>query len=203
VALRQDARRNRERILSGARELFASGGVDAPVDEITRHAGVGMGTLYRHFPTKDDLVDAVLEEAFDAYVALAEEAVAAADASTAFTTFLERVLELHAGNRGLMQVIASSERGRERAQATRERVQPLVRRLVERAQSAGGLRADLTAEDVPVLFRALGRIIELTDEGPPDLWRRYLSLLLDGLRPGAATPLPVPPLTAAQVAALR
>jgi AcrR family transcriptional regulator len=203
MALRQDARRNRERILSGARELFASGGVDAPVDEITRHAGVGMGTLYRHFPTKDDLVDAVLEEAFDAYVALAEEAVEAADASTAFTTFLERVLELHAGNRGLMQVIASSERGRERAQATRERVQPLVRRLVERAQSAGGLRADLTAEDVPVLFRALGRIIELTDEGQPDLWRRYLNLLLDGLRPGAATPLPVPPLTAAQVAALR
>ena len=202
MTLRQDARRNRERILAGARELFASGGVDASVEEITRAAGVGMGTLYRHFPTKDDLVDAVLEEAFDAYAALAEQAVEEPNAGTAFATFLERVLELHAGNRGLMQVIASSERGRERAQATRERVQPLVRQLVERAQGAGMLRPDLAAEDVPVLLRSLGRVIEMT-EGPPDLWRRYLGLLLDGLRPQAASPLPVAPLTAAQVAALR
>ena len=203
MALRQDAQRNRDRLLAGARELFASGGVDAPVEEITRHAGVGMGTLYRHFPTKDDLVDAVLGEAFDAYVGLAEQAVEETDATKAFTTFLERALELHAGNRGLMQVIASSERGRERAQATRERIQPLVRRLVERAQSAGALRPDLVAEDVTVLFRSLGRIIEGTVDGPPDLWRRYLGLLLDGLRPAAATPLPVPPPTAPQVAALR
>lgn len=203
MALRQDAQRNRERILAGARELFASDGVDASVEEITRHAGVGMGTLYRHFGTKEDLVDAVLEDALDTYVELARQAVEEADASAAFTTFLERVLELHAGNRCLLQVIASSERGRARAQATRERVQPLVRRLVERAQAADALRPDFTAEDVPVVLRSLGRIVEMTDEGPPDLWRRYLSMLLDGLRPHAATPLPAPPLSAAQVAALR
>lgn len=203
MALRQDAQRNRERILAGARELFASDGVDASVEEITRHAGVGMGTLYRHFGTKEDLVDAVLEDALDTYVELARQAVEEADASAAFTTFLERVLELHAGNRCLLQVIASSERGRARAQATRERVQPLVRRLVERAQAADALRPDFTAEDVPVVLRSLGRIVEMTDEGPPDLWRRYLSMLLDGLRPHAATPLPAPPLSAGQVAALR
>jgi len=191
-ALRRDARRNREQIVASARALFASGGVDVPVDEIARHAGVGVGTLYRHYPRKDDLVDAVLEEALDAYVALAHEAAADADAWTGLTAFFERALALHASNRALREVLVASEHGRARAQAARELARPLLSRIVERAQTDGRLRHDLTAEDITVLLWAVARVIETTGGVSRDLWRRYLSLILDGLRPEVATPLPVP-----------
>ncbi|HYZ77532.1 MAG TPA: helix-turn-helix domain-containing protein [Gaiellaceae bacterium] len=197
--LRSDARRNRERLVASARELFAAEGVDVPVEEITRHAGVGMGTLYRHFPTKEDLVDAVLEDAFAELVRLAEEAAAADDAWAGFTGFLEQALTRHAANRGLKDVLAS-EHGRQRAQAMRERIRPLLRRLIERAQEQGALRPDFTAEDLPLVFWTAGRVIETTAAFAPDHWRRYLGLLLDGLRAEAASPLPAPPLTQAQLA---
>jgi AcrR family transcriptional regulator len=199
MALRRDAQQNRDRLVARAGELFAADGIGVPVEEITRRAGVGMGTLYRHFPTKADLVDAVLEEALEAYVGLARDAAAAVDAWAGFTDFLERGLELHASNRGLMDVILTSARGRARAEATRERVRPLLRQLVARAQAEGRLREDFSAEDVPLLFRALGRVIEATGDSAPDLWRRYLALVVDGLRAAAATPLPVAPPTAEQV----
>jgi AcrR family transcriptional regulator len=198
--LRSDARRNRERLVASARELFASEGVDVPVEEITRHAGLGMGTLYRHFPTKEELIDAVLEESFDELVGAAEQAVLEDDAWTAFTGFLEQALELHVRNRGLKDMLATSARGRDRAAAMRTRMRPLLRRLIERAQEQGALRADFAPEDLPVVFWAAGRVIETTAGVAPDYWRRHLGLVLDGLRAEAATPLPRPPLTRAQLA---
>ena len=197
--LRRDAQRNRERIVSSARSLFARDGVDVSVDDITREAGVGMGTLYRHFATKEELIDAVLEDAFDDLVQLAEQAVAAEDAWAGFAGFLEQALAQHAANRGLKDVLASHEQGRERAQAMRERIRPLLRQMIERAQGQGTLRADVTAEDIPLVFWTGGRVIETTGAVAPDYWRRYLGLLLDGLRAEAATPLPAPPLTRAQL----
>jgi AcrR family transcriptional regulator len=198
--LRSDARRNRERLVASARRLFADAGLDVPVEEITHDAGVGMGTLYRHFPTKEDLIDAVLEDAFAELVELAEQAAAADDAWVAFAGFLERVLSLHAANRALKDVLATREHGRERAKAMRARIRPFVRTMIERAQAQGALRSDFTAEDVPLVFWTGGRVVETTADVAPDLWRRYLGLLLDGLRADAATPLPAPPLTRAQLA---
>ena len=198
--LRRDAQRNRERIVSSARSLFARDGVEVSVDDITHVAGVGMGTLYRHFPTKEELIDAVLEDAFDDLVQLAEEAVAAKDAWAGFAGFLEQALAQHAANRGLKDVLASHEQGRDRAQAMRERIRPLLRQMIERAQGQGTLRADVTAEDIPLVFWTGGRVIETTGAVAPDYWRRYLGLLLDGLRAEAATPLPAPPLTRTQLA---
>ena len=180
--LRRDARRNRERLVASARELFATSGLDVSVEDITHHAGLGIGTLYRHFPTKEDLVDAVLEDAWDG-----------------LTGFLERALALHAANRGLKDVLATAEQGRERADAMRTRIRPLLRRLIERAHEQGDLRPDFTAEDLPLVFWTAHRVIETTASIAPDLWRRYLGLLLDGLRTEAATPLPAPPLTRAQL----
>jgi AcrR family transcriptional regulator len=200
TVLRSDARRNRERLVGSARELFARKGVEVPVEEITRHAGLGMGTLYRHFPTKEELIDAVLEESFADLVAAAEQAALEDDAWAAFTGFLERALALHAGNRGLKDMLATSARGRRRAEAMRSRMRPLLRRLIERAQEQGALRPDFTPEDLPVVFWTAGRVIETTAAVAPDYWRRYLALLLDGLRAEAATPLPRPPLTRAQLA---
>ena len=191
--LRSDARRNRERLVASARELFAAHGVDVPVEDITHDAGLGMGTLYRHFPTKEELVDAVLEEAFAEIVAAAEEAAAADDAWAGFTGFLERALELHAANRGLKNALATRGHG-VRREAMRARIRPLVRRMIERAQEQGTLRRDFVAEDVPLLFWTTDRVIEETAADAPDYWRRYLGLLLDGLRAEAATPLPQLPL---------
>jgi AcrR family transcriptional regulator len=201
-SLRSDAQRNRERILASARALLARDGVEASVEEITREAGVGMGTLYRHFPTKEELIDAVLEDAFAELVEIAERAVADEDAWRGFTSFLERALALQAANRGLNDMLIARDHGRQRARAMRARIQPLLAQLIDRAQAQGALRPDFTAQDVSLVFWAAGRVIEASAAVAPDYWRRYLGFLLDGLQAGAATPLPGPgpPLTPSQLA---
>jgi AcrR family transcriptional regulator len=173
--------------------------VDVPVEEITHHAGLGMGTLYRHFPTKEDLIDAVLEDAFAEIVAIAEQAAAEDDAWVGFTQFLERALELHAGNRGLKDMLASSDHREARATAMRKKLRPLLRQIVARAKEQGSLRPDFAPEDLPLVFWSAGRVIETTSGVAPGNWRRYLGFLLDGLRTSAATQLPAPPLTQAQL----
>ena len=122
-----------------------------------------MGTLYRHFPTKEELIDAVLEDAFEELVQLAEQAAAAEDAWAGFTGFLEQALALHAANRGLKDVLATHEQGRQRAQAMRERIRPLLR-ADDRARAGRRARsgADFTAEDLPLVFWTGGRVIETT-----------------------------------------
>jgi AcrR family transcriptional regulator len=104
-ALRSDAQRNRDRLVQSARELIAREGPDVSVEEITQNAGLGMGTLYRHFPTKEELIDAVLEDAFAGLVALARQAAVEEDAWTGLTRFLEQALARHAANRGLKDVL--------------------------------------------------------------------------------------------------
>ena len=196
-ALRRDARENRDRILEAARACFATHGVDASVEEIAQRAGVGMGTLYRRFPTKHALVEAVLEESLDAFVSAAEDGLADPDPWRGFAGFVERALELHVENRVVREVLAGTEHGRAR-EAARTRLRPLVRRLIHRAQAAGSLRPDFTPEDMALVFLPAGRVLEAAQDVAPDLWRRFLGLLLDGLRAEAATPLPRGPLTRAQ-----
>jgi AcrR family transcriptional regulator len=196
--LRRDAQANRDRILTAARAAFAEEGIDVPVERIARRASVGMGTLYRHFATKEDLADAVLEDAFREFIGAAEQALGEDDAWIGFTTFLERVFALNAENRGLRDMIATREHGQAHAEAMRRRIRPLVRRLIERAQEQGALRRDFTPEDMPLVFWTAGRVIDATAGIAPGLWRRYLGLMLDGLRAEAASPLPHPPLTHAQ-----
>jgi AcrR family transcriptional regulator len=196
--LRRDAQANRERILEAARAVFAEEGIDDSVELIAQRAGVGMGTLYRRFPTKHDLVEAVIAESRDAFVAAAEDGLAHDDPWTGFAMFVERVLALHAENRALRELLAGTEHGEARDEV-RRRVRPLVRRLVERAQADGSLRADFVPEDMPLVFMTGGRVIEASRCVAPDLWRRYLGFLLDGLRAEGATPLPRAPLTRPQM----
>jgi AcrR family transcriptional regulator len=198
--LRRDAERNRDRIVEAARAAFAADGVDVSVEEIARRAGVGMGTLYRRFPTKDELIDAILEDAVAEVCRTAESALEDEDAWAGFTAFLERVFELHVRNRGLKDVIASGQHDRRRLESARARMRPLYTELIARAQAQGSLRPDFTPEDIPMLFWTGGRVAELTATVAPELWRRYLGLVLDGLRAEAATPLARPPLTRAQLA---
>jgi AcrR family transcriptional regulator len=197
--LRRDAERNRDRIVEAARAAFASDGIHVSVEEIARRAGVGMGTLYRRFPTKRDLIDAVLEDAFSEICQAAEGALELEDGWLGFTTFLDSVFALHVRNRGIKDVIASGQHDRSRLEALRARMRPLVAELITRAQEQGTLRSDFVAEDMPILIWTGGRVAELTSAVSPELWRRYLGFVLDGLRADAATPLTHPPLTRGQL----
>jgi AcrR family transcriptional regulator len=197
--LRRDAERNRGLIVAAARDAFSADGIDVSVDEIARRAGVGIATLYRRFPTKEDLVDAVLEDAFAEICEAARSGLEAEDAWIGFTGFLEGVFALHERNRCLKDVVASHRHGRRRLEAARAELRPLVAELIARAQAEGTLRADLTSEDVPLLLWSGGRVAQMTSDVAPELWRRYLGLVLDGLRASAATPLAHPALTREQL----
>jgi AcrR family transcriptional regulator len=196
---RSDARRNREKLVAAARELLATEGVDVPMREVARRAGVGVGTIYRHFPVREDLIDAVLADAFDDFVATAKAALEEPDPWRGFTGFVEQALVLHAGNRGVKDVIETHSHGRRRAASMRRRIRPLVAELVARAQADGSLRADFTPQDVSLLFWASDRVIELGSHVAPEVWRRQLAFVFDGLRAGSATPIAEPPLTEAQL----
>ena len=201
--LRRDAVRNHARLVASARELFAQRGVDVPVEEITHHAGLGMGTLYRHFPTKDDLIDAVLEDAFAEILRIAEEAAVDEDAWRGLTGFLEHSLELHTQHRGVKNILAVRGQGAEHARRMRARIRPLLTRMVERAQAQGSLRTDFTVDDLPLVFWSVSGVNDATAPVAPEHWRRYLALLLDGLRAPGSAPLPGRPLTRAQLERIR
>jgi AcrR family transcriptional regulator len=179
--LRSDAQRNRDRIVVAARDVFGEHGLDAPVEEIARRAQVGVGTLYRRFPAKEDLIDAVFEDTLAELATIAREALAAENGWDGFRTYVERVVELNAANRGLHRLIGSHEHGRARIEAIRRKMRPLVGRVVARAQAEGTLRPDFKGQDIRMLFAATGRVIELT-EGDAHQWRRFVGYLLDGLR---------------------
>ena len=195
--LRKDAERNRRRILDAAREVFAAHGLDAGLDHIARHAGLGVGTVYRRFPDKDKLIDALFEERIGAIAELAEEAAAHKDPWAGLLFFFERSLAEQAADRGLKQILLSGARGCAQVSAGRERIAPPLQALVERAHAAGVLREDVTAQDIPMISLMLGSLMDASRDTAPDLWRRYLELLLDGLRAGGAgtrEPLTVGPL---------
>lgn len=197
--LRRDAAANRERILGTARRLFSEHGLDASMDDVARGAGVGAGTLYRRFPTKEALVDAILGEVLERYHAFSLEALRQEDAFAGLELLLEQTVMLQIENRAFLDVIALRLRDEPQLAAARERVRPLIEQLVTNAQGQGTLRADLAPADVQVLVWELGRMVETTGGLAPELWRRYLALALDGLRAEAARPLPHPPPSSAEL----
>jgi AcrR family transcriptional regulator len=194
--LRRDAERNRQRILRAAATVFTEQGIGASLDEVARQAGVGVGTVYRRFPDKATLVDALFQERIDAVIATVERAEAEPDSWVALVSFMERVAEMMSGDRGLRQMLMYAAHGHLRAAYARDRVRPVVARLLSRAQADGRVRADLEATDVPVIEFMLSAIAEYTRAVRPQIWRRYLALMLDSLRPAGAGPLPEEPLTA-------
>jgi AcrR family transcriptional regulator len=196
---RADAVRNRARLVEAAANAFRSEGLGASVNFIAADAGVNVATLYRHFPTKDELIDAVLEDAFAEIIRIAQEAAAAEDAWAGLTHFFERLLELHAANRGVKDIVAVRGHGARRAEAMLARLRPLLADVVERAHEQGSLRRDFTADDLSLIFWTTSRVIEMTETVVPGFWRRHLGFVLDGLRPSAATPLSTPALTPAQL----
>jgi AcrR family transcriptional regulator len=194
--LRRDAARNRQRVLKAASEVFTQRGLDVSLDEVARHAGVGVGTVYRRFRTKEDLVEALFVQRIDAVAALAEEAAKAPDPWSGLVGFLEEAAEMLVGDSGLRQLLMFATYGGDRVWYARQRNAPLVTRLVERVQAAGQLRSDLQPTDIPFILFMLAEATQFARQVSPEIWRRYLALVLDGLRPEreGVTPLPVPAL---------
>lgn len=194
--LRRDAARNRERILAAAGEVFAARGLEVTLDDIAHHAGVGVGTVYRRFSDKEQLIDALFDDRMDEFVAAAEEALSIADPWLGLEGFFVGMLELQAADRGMRELAFAGRHGRERIARARERLEPLIQEVVARGQASGRLRADIGPEDVPMISKMLAQVIDIAGEVRPDLWRRYLTIVLDGLsaRRDGSTPLTVPAL---------
>ncbi len=191
--LRRDAERNRQRILDAARELFAERGLGVTLNDIAHHAGVGVGTVYRRFPDKAPLIDALFEQRLEEFVGLMNAALDDPDPWQGFAGFLERALELQAADRGLRELVLGAPGGEERIAQLRAQLYPLGERLVQRAREAGELRADCEAQDTAILQLMLGLVIDTAHDVEPELWRRYLAIVLQGLRANPGPPAPLAP----------
>lgn len=188
---RKDSERNRERLVAAAREIFRERGLSATLDDIARHAGLGVGTAYRHFPNKLAIAAEVLTEATEQIVVDAHAALAADDPWAGLVMFCELNAARQAADRGLYETLTG--RGDDAQQA---RIWPEIiaaaTELFDRAYRAGVIRADAAPEDIAAIFALLGPAFEMTRATGLDLWRRYLALLLDGLRATDRPALPAP-----------
>jgi AcrR family transcriptional regulator len=194
--LRRDAERNRQRILDTAGQLFAERGLGVSLDEIARHADVGVGTVYRRFPDKDQLIDALFEARIGEILEVATASLDMSDPWEALVHFLERSMELQVKDRALKELLHGTTTGHARIEQARQQIQPVVEAVLHRAQQAGVVREDLTITDLPLLQHAIGEVADYTREVSPEAWRRMMLIALDGLRPDRrrASPMPVPPL---------
>ncbi|WP_118082836.1 TetR/AcrR family transcriptional regulator [Streptomyces sp. CC0208] len=195
---RRDARRNRELLVEAAHEVFTEQGLEAPLDVIARRAGVGNATLYRHFPSRAALVDAVFRDPLTGTMAAGEQARAATDPWEGLVGYLEAVFAVLATDRGTNDLMTTHLEGVESLQAVHAHNRATMDLLLRRGHEEGSIRADATTEDVLFALAALGRAVpSLATAAGPEAWRRPLALLLDGLRASpAVAPLPSPALTA-------
>src|SRR4051794_6582900 len=193
--LRADAARNRTLILDAARAAFAEGGLDVGVEEIARRAGVGKGTLYRRFPTKEALVQAIFDGILADYEALAARACDDRDPGAAFAGFLDAAARMQATNQGFYDVVTQRLGTSALSADQRRRFIAAAEAPLQRAQAAGRVRGDLVPEDIQLMLRMLGATTRPAMDGSAmdEHWPRYLGLLLDALRPDSATPLRAAP----------
>lgn len=192
--LRKDAARNLAKILAAARTIFYEEGVDASVEVIARRAGVGMGTLYRRFPTKELLIDAVVDELLQELLAAATDALKSRSPADGFAEFLRAAGKLQADHAGCLTRLWSTSR----RSPVRAAIENTAKKLLVRAQRAGSVRSDVVYEDVILLQWSVRGVIETASRVAPDAWLRHLDLMLAALVP-SSTRLSHPPLTPEQV----
>ncbi|HEY4460731.1 MAG TPA: helix-turn-helix domain-containing protein [Pseudonocardiaceae bacterium] len=189
--LRADAARNRALLLAAAAEEFAERGLDASVADIARRAGVGKGTVFRHFPTKDDLIAAIVLDRMTLLTAVGERLTGAEDAGGALLEFFT-VAARQRQELDLSFLQGAEELSPDVTQAQARLVQ-VIDTLVDRARERGAVRSDITGTDATLLMCAANEITRHLRDASPDLWQRYLAIIFDGLRPEGAHPLPHPP----------
>src|SRR5271157_191041 len=176
--LRVDAERNRGRIVEAARAKFAERGLDVPLEEVAGQAGVGIATLYRRFPTRDDLIAACFERRVEEYAAAAEQALQAADGWSGFSAYVERICAMQAADRGLNDVLTRTFPNATVLEGHRMRGYELSLQLIERARAEGSLRADFVSEDLVLLLMANAGVVQAAGNAAPDAWRRFVGLAL-------------------------
>jgi AcrR family transcriptional regulator len=194
--LRKDAARNRALILEAARDLFQQRGLSASLNDIARHAGVGVGTVYRHFPDKDQLVEGLFEQRIEELVTRMEQALADPDPWQALTSFIRDATEMQAQDRGIKDLLTGGHVGLARISRIRDRLMPMGEELIRRAHASGRLRPDIEATDLTLIQAIMGPLIDASAEIEPELYRRYLDIMLRGIatRPDDEPALPVAPL---------
>lgn len=199
--LRRDAEANRQRIILAAREVFAERGLGVNLDDIARHAGVGVATAYRLFGNKQALINELFEERVDALVAFAEQALKNDDPWEGVVGLLTMTLEVMTADRALREVFFSDVGGRPHVAESRRRFMPLAEAVMRRAQEAGVLRPDLATTDLNLIFYMVSSVLLHTQPVSSTVWRRYLTIALDGMsaRPGL-TEMPEAALTTAEEA---
>lgn len=198
---RADAARNRRLVLAAASAELAAHGLDVSMARIAARAGVAKGTVFNHFPTKEDLVAEIFEDRIGGLVALGAELRGADDPADALLRFMVAGIELQATDRSFCEAATSISRADPRVRAASGRLAETAEQLTRRARDAGAIRADVTGHDIVLLFNAAAQAAAPVGAAAPGLWRRYLHLIFDGLAPGSAHELPVPAPTAADFTA--
>jgi AcrR family transcriptional regulator len=189
--LRADARRNREAVIAAAKELFADRGLDAQMPDVASAANVGVGTVYRHFPNKDQLIAAIAAEHFDRMAQRAREDLEFADAWEGICDFIRYATQVQADDRGLCEVMGSRPEVMDSA-ARAAGLAELCDELVKRAQRAGQLRRDVEWEDIPMIACGLGHVTHGSPPPSAGRWPRLVEIILDGLRAPGGDSLPRP-----------
>ena len=197
--MRADAARNRQALIDAAQRLFASRGLSVTLDDIAAEAGVNVATAYRHFANKHELLEGFVNQKVAEAVTIAEESAAVDDPWEGLTQFFTRSLDLMTSSRGVHDMFAPGYAA-EQLESVEEQLQRPLRRLLKRAQQAGLVRRDVVTEDLGVLLQMLAAAADISTSDPAKLLRRYLQLILAGLRP-SDTRLPGAPPTSAEVRA--
>ena len=197
--LRRDAREHREKLLAAAQREFAARGVDASLEKIARDAGVAIGTLYRHFPTRLDLLMAAFQPRLEEFLDGATKALKIDDPWDGFVSYLENLFRVQAGDRGFNDFLSRRFTDNAETERIHDQMCQQIGDVLARAQDAGAARPDISLADVVNLIWSLGPIIDATSTTAPNAWRRNLHLMLDAYRADRAHPLPEPPMTDQQL----
>jgi AcrR family transcriptional regulator len=197
--LRRDAQESRDKLLAAARAEFAAQGVDASLEKIARDAGVSIGTLYRHFPARLELLLAALGPRLQEFVEGADSALEMGDPWDGFVSYLENLFAVQAGDRGFNDFLSRRFPGNAETERIHDVMCQQIETVLARAQEAGKARPDITQADIVNLIWSNGRIIDATSAQAPTAWRRQLHLMLDAYRAERAHPIPEPPMTDAQL----
>ena len=197
--LRRDAQEHRDKLLAAAQREFAARGVDASLEKIARDAGVAIGTLYRHFPTRLDLLMAAFQPRLLEFQAGASKALEMDDPWQAFVSYLENLFRVQAGDRGFNDFLSRRFTNNAETERIHDEMCAQIEQVLGRAQAAGAARPDIALADIVNLIWSNGRMIDATSTTAPNAWRRQLHLMLDAYRAERAHPIPEPPMTDAQL----
>ncbi len=181
IHTRRDAVENRERILQAARELYAQAGVGVTLHDVVRHAGFGVGTAYRNFLNKEEVIDIVFEAKLQSLVDIGGECLQGHDPWAGLTRFLEESLQMQAADRGFSQVLNEAGYGSEKLASARGQVGELIVSMVDRLNQSALLRPGIVGTDVQLLHTALAGLIDRSRPLSQTTYRKYLTIVLDGL----------------------